>query len=276
MSTANITWASSTTSSNPPQTNSDTLSLFGYGNVTAAFTANAIGIDVNLHGTANLQLSPDGSTWTTLGSETFNLPEPDSGNVSIGPVSIGSSYLYARINWAPAASGNHGDFSAGTWTLTTTPLPPPPTPVPFTVGFAPGTAALLQSLSNAYGVDVLCLTDLDPNLSLTQNSLPQDIWHLITETPGTIFWAPSNTFSLLNLLSKGITQASVSPIQATIQAIVQSDERVSSAQVSVVLVGQQTLNVTIMVVPLQAQSFQLVVGISRVSITLLSAGLVGG
>ena len=152
----------------------------------------------------------------------------------------------------------------------------PPEPIaPIHFGLPPAFAALIQAQQAQYGGDVSCLTDLDPGLTLVQNALPQDVWHYVTEAQGAIFWAPVQTFSMLNLLSKGTTVATTSQIQSALKSVLLGDERVASCQVTVVLdVDTMTYEITIQVVPHQGQAFQFVAAVSKASVTLLSAGLI--
>lgn len=176
--------------------------------------------------------------------------------------------LTSGDGWNPALAVDAGYFSGGTWITTV-----PPTPILPVVVLPKAYATLITSMGNGYGVDVLCLTDIDPNLSVTQNALPQDIFHLITESPGTIFWAPNASFSIRSLLSQGFTQASILSVQAILQAIISADQRVAQCQVSVVFDGEETLMVTIQVTPQQGVSFDLVVAIGKVTISLISVGV---
>lgn len=153
------------------------------------------------------------------------------------------------------------------------PIPPVPVTVPSFAVIPSTTSSLQQSLGNGYGVDVLCLTDIDPNFSLTQNALAQDLFHLITESPGSIFWSANKTFSIRTLLSQGITSATVSSVQSLLQAVISADERVASCQVQCVqsIIGTvPTISATILVAPVQGSVFNFVVGINKVTITLIS------
>jgi hypothetical protein len=115
---ASITWASSTTSSNPPQEFSDVFSLTGTATFAAQLTAHALGGDVNLIGTLNLQASPDGISYVTVASNSVNIPAPLTHTYSFGPVATGL-YQYARIDWeVEAGPHNDGFFDTGTWTVT--------------------------------------------------------------------------------------------------------------------------------------------------------------
>ncbi len=149
-------------------------------------------------------------------------------------------------------------------------IPPPP---PASAHVVPPFPFPQQALDTTYGVDVLCLTDLDPYLSLTP-ALPQDLFHLVTEGPGSLFWAPNVSFSVVNLLSQGLTPATQSQVQAAMQSVIQSDERVQTCQVIVTFDGKESLQAKISVVPAVGQSFQFVVSIDKVSITLISIGYV--
>jgi hypothetical protein len=183
-------------------------------------------------------------------------------------------YAFVELGWVPGSATN-GELSDGEWSIVTI-APSPPTPIPAPTKLPANTSALQAQSLAQYGIDVLCLTDLDPNFSLT-NALPQDLYHLVSEAPGSIFWSAVQTFSILNLLSMGFTPAAQSLIQATLQAVILGDERVAQCQVSVSFDGEETLAAFISVVPQQTtQQFQLVCSITKVSISLISAALIGG
>lgn len=154
--------------------------------------------------------------------------------------------------------------------VTAQPVTPPIVAIP---NVLPPNPFWSPSFQTQYGVDVSCLTDLDPYLSLVP-ALPQDLFHLMTEGPGSLFWAPSTTFSIINLLSTGITTATQSQVQAAIQAVMLNDERVLTCQVIVTFDGEETLSAKVSVVPATGQAFQYVVAITKVQITLISVGYV--
>lgn len=270
---APITWASSTTSANPPQLDSDVISIAGTQYFAAVVETFGFGM-YGIGGYANVQASPDGSTWTTVGTVGTGSTNSVPTTASSGVIPTGS-YLYARID-RPLQAFNNGYCFNSFWNSATLAALPP-------VG-APGLAiaptlpaslgALFQALGNNYGVDVLCLTDLDPNFSLIQNALPQDVWHLISEQPGSIFWSPNQTFSLRSLLSKGIMPAALSAVEATIISVIQADERVAQCQCLITQSGSESLQIQITVFPEQGSVFNLVAAISKVTITLISVGLV--
>lgn len=147
----------------------------------------------------------------------------------------------------------------------------PPPPAPSAAHVVPPFPFPQGALDTTYGVDVKCLNDLDPYLSLTA-ALPQDLYHLVTEAPGSLFWAPNSTFSILSLLSQGITPATVGQVQSSLQAIIQADERIANCQVVCTFDGAETVEAKISVVPNVGQAFNLVLGISKVTITLISIG----
>jgi hypothetical protein len=152
--------------------------------------------------------------------------------------------------------------------------PPSPAGGNTFLALPPSLGDLLRTLDNNFGVDVLCFTDLDPNLSLIQNALPQDVWHLISEQPGSIFWSPNQTFSIRSLLSKGITPSTLSAAEATVQAILSADDRIAQVQCTITKSGPDTVSVAISVFPEQGSAFNLVAAISKTTITLISVGLV--
>jgi hypothetical protein len=196
-----------------------------------------------------------------------------SGYGAIGTIVYATGVIAYQIGNASPITPSSGYALVASYSYLPAPVPGAPG-LPLVPVLPPSLAALLQALGNNYGVDVMCLTDLDPNFSLVQNALPQDVWHLITEQPGSIFWSPNQTFSVWGMLSKGIMPSSLAAVAATIQAVIAADERVAQVQCSVTQTGPETVNVSIQVFPEQGSAFQLVAAVGKVTITLISVGLV--
>jgi hypothetical protein len=94
------------------------FSLAGTSTFTATVKAHALGSDVNLIGSLNLQASTDGVSYTTVGTFSVNLPEPLTHTYDFSVISTGS-YQYARIDWeVEAGSHDDGFFDTGSWTTT--------------------------------------------------------------------------------------------------------------------------------------------------------------
>lgn len=129
-------------------------------------------------------------------------------------------------------------------------------------------------VSNPYGVDVICLFDLDPYFNLTGgvNTLVQDLYHRIITTTGTLFYDGNWGFNVRQLLSQAVTQGTVNTIQSIIQSQMLADERVAAALVSATYtIATQSLVATITITPQNGlQAFQFVVGISQVTTALLN------
>lgn len=181
-----------------------------------------------------------------------------------------AAFSSVALGWF-AGSATNGELLEGDWSIT--PVNTGPSPVPPVVVLPSVFASIQQAMSNAFGVDILCLTDIDPNFSVTQNALIQDIYHLVTEQPGSLFWAPSITTSILFMLSQGTTAAELMTGQARIQAVIAADERVSQCQVFATFDGEETITITISVNPQLGVPFQFVVAVGKVTITLISVGL---
>jgi hypothetical protein len=264
-----ITWSGSSSVSGATSVNSDSVGTneLGFSYVVKVTGTGSGGISGSLY----VLVSNDGVTYAPLAGSIISVNVADGVSQTFG-FSSSTAFSDVELAWI-AGSDTAGTLSSGAWSI----VPQPsvsPVPVP-AIAVLPGVlASLQQALSNSYGVDVLCVTDIDPYLSLTQNALPQDAYHLLTEQPGSIFWAPVTVFSLLTLLSKGVSSASTDQVESMIQAVVSSDERVAQCQVSVEFDGEETLIARIVVAPQQGQTFQYVVGISKVSITLISVNLV--
>lgn len=264
---SNITWASSTTSTNPPQALSDAFSLSGFGSFTAQVNVvdrGPMDFYVGVYG------STDGINYALIGSEQNVI---ENATLNFGPITVGA-YVDVKIHNRYVLGYSSGYFQTSTWTGIA--LPPTIGALGLPVGaeIPASLGALFVSLGNNFGIDVLCLTDLDPNFSLVQNALAQDVWHYISEQPGSIFWSANQTFSLRALLSKGILPSQISAVAATIQSVIAADERVAQAQCQITPSGSESLEIQITVFPEQGSAFNLVASINKVTITLISVGLV--
>ncbi len=277
-----ITWGSSGTSANPPQVNSDVLSLSGLSTVQAQLTAHgtAGGGGMGLNGTVALQGSPDGSTWTTLASTTIHPGIGQSVTKTLGPVAVGS-YNFARINFV-FVTYDEGFFDAGTWTTTILILN--------VAKVSRGTTAALPNRPiaigtpgnpNPYGVDIRCRDDLDPYFPLVGGVevLAQDLYHSITCAPGSVP-GKANTIDARAMISQGVTQSDLQTVQAGFTSTLQDDERVQQALVTLSFDEQtEELEILVQVLPLNpqgsAQPFQFVASISAIGSTLLSVSPIG-
>jgi hypothetical protein len=267
-----ITWSSATSVSADTSVSSDGVPATGTENFAAYVVAT--GTSGGLSGNIFILVGNDGVHFSILpGSEQAVLLS--SGQSSAFVWSFPTEYLYVALGWAAGSSAN-GTLSTGTWSFGTASPIPVPTPIPAPNPLPPITGQLANQVAAAYGVDVLCLTDLDPNMGTTVQAFMQDAYHMVSTDPADIFWAANVSRTILALLSKGINPASISSVESTLQAVIQGDERTLSCQVTIVFDGVETLVATINVVPQNGQQFQLVVGIDKASISLLSSGLVGG
>lgn len=256
-----ITWASSGTSSNPPQTSSDVISLAGQGTVGASFTAHgtAGGAGNGISGTMHLEAS-SGSGYTVLASVSVLALPTGSQARTIAAQAVGS-YTLAKLVWAPSAYDN-GYFDTGLWAFTQVILPvsAPVLPLPVTLNQQVPVGS--TSGPNPYGIDINCFSDLDPYFSLVGGiqCLAQDLVHLIQPLA-------------LPALSQGVTDSELGIIQGNMVSELQSDERVQAANVILQLVDG-SLTTTVAVQPLNpqgtAQPFQFIASISQAGSSLLS------
>lgn len=260
-----ITWSGSPTVSGSASVVSDWVQtqLLGFTATVEVEGTGSGGISGNL---CILVSNNNGSTYSILsGSLQSVLVNNGSSQNFNWSSSVG--FAYVALGWFVGSAPN-GELLDGDWTIT----PGAVSPVPPVVVLPSAFASLQQALSSQFGVDVLCLTDLDPYFSLTQNALIQDVYHLITEQPGSLFWAPSLTTSIFFLLSQGATDASLQQQGARIQSVISRDERVGQCQVSLSFDGVETVKITIAVTPQMGVPFQFVLSVTNVTITLISVG----
>ena len=170
--------------------------------------------------------------------------------------------------------------------------PPPPTVLPVAL-VSRGT--LSQGLPhrpvpigtsanpNPYGVDISNADDIDPYFSLTGGIqvLAQDQYHAITSRPGSVP-GRANTVDVRAMLSQSVTTADLQTIQASLSSVLEDDERIQQAQVTLSF-QQETQYLTVAAVNLplnpqggSAQPFRFVAGISTAGSSLLSVSTIGG
>lgn len=134
---------------------------------------------------------------------------------------------------------------------------------------------------NPYGVDIRCQDDMDPYFPLIGGIqvLAQDLYHSITSKPGSVPGRP-NTIDVRQMLNQGITQSDLQTIQAAMSSVLQDDERVKQAQVTLAFdQATEKLKVNAVIVPLNpqqsAQPFVFIASISAIGSSLLSVTPIG-
>ena len=104
-----------------------------------------------------------------------------------------------------------------------------------------GRLAALDGLGGAgslqLGLDVLCLTDLDPQLQLVGGLalLAQDLAHRFETPAGGLFYDESYGYDLRALLNAELDESDVTRIAAAVEAQCLLDERVEAVRVDVTL-----------------------------------------
>lgn len=84
-----------------------------------------------------------------------------------------------------------------------------------------------------YGTDLLCLDDLDAQArDVTGPDLvAQDLYHDLTEPPGSLIEAPDGTIDVRSFLQTRRSPDDLAQIQDQIRAVFIADERIAEAQV---------------------------------------------
>jgi hypothetical protein len=265
-----ITWSGSQTVSGSVSVISDWVStnVLGFSAAVSVTGTGSGGIGGSL---VILVSNNGGSTYSILPGSLQSVLV-NNGSTEVFNWSSSAAFSSVALGWYVGGSTN-GQLSNGDWAIVPAASSGGGSVIPPVVVLPSVFASLQQLLSNQFGVDILCLTDLDPNFTLTQNALIQDVYHLITEQPGSLFWAPSSTTSILFILSQGTTPAILQQQGSRIQAVISADERIAQCQVLVSFDGSQTVTISISVTPQLGVPFQFVLSVTGVTITLLSVGL---
>jgi hypothetical protein len=275
-----VTWDSGNTySANPPDNSgySDNILIPGLTTVDVTVTINA---------TAPTGLDISNDMWLSYYSGGgYHIV---SGTIqSVGPVSPGDSLV---VQWTSVDASmlpnmevtvNTGGYTyyldAGyiySSTPVVLPIVAPILPTPFVQNQVTPTGT--ASNPNPYGVDINCLTDLDPFFSLVGGiqCLAQDLYHLITCNTGSLFWAPDLCFNSVGLLGQSTDESELAIIQSNMTNTLLADERVQAATVILQFnYSTSALTSTIQVQPLSGlgvQPFQFVASISQAGNSLLS------
>lgn len=142
--------------------------------------------------------------------------------------------------------------------------------------------AVLSQLSSTgdgsgYGVDLVCVTDLDSRLAETDPasiaSLSQDLFHRITTARGSLQDDPDYGFDVRAKLSVGQTPQQIQALQGQLEGECRKDDRVADIRVSVVISGARldSWTITLAVLPQDPAltSFSLIVAVTSGEALLL-------
>jgi hypothetical protein len=122
-----------------------------------------------------------------------------------------------------------------------------------------------------YGVDLVCVSDLDPRLATTDptttQSLAQDLFHRCTTARGTLPDDPDYGEAVQRYLSAGLTQRELISIAGRLASECQKDDRVAAGGVNVTLTpdGISAFTVSITVEPADPDlvAFTLIMAVSN-------------
>jgi hypothetical protein len=149
------------------------------------------------------------------------------------------------------------------WTLVA-----PPTPGSLLV--SQGSAG--QGLTDPLGVDVICLPNLSPTLSL-ESGVPVVASALVRRlsTPaGGLFYDPNYGLDVQNFLND--SSADSFEVASQISEECEKDERVASANVQTLFqAGKSELDITVSITLKTGQAFTLVLNVAQVTTDLLDA-----
>ena len=227
-----ITWSGSQTVSGSVSVISDWVSTNVLG-FSAAVSVTGTGSG-GIGGSLVILVSNNGGATYSILPGSLQSVLVNNGSTEVFNWSSSAAFSSVALGWYVGGATN-GQLSNGDWAIVPAASSGGGSVIPPVVVLPSVFASLQQLLSNQFGVDILCLTDLDPNFTLTQNALIQDVYHLITEQPGSLFWA--------------------------------------QCQVLVSFDGSQTVTISISVTPQLGVPFQFVLSVTGVTITLLSVGL---
>lgn len=128
-----------------------------------------------------------------------------------------------------------------------------------------------------YGTDLLCLNDLDAEArDITGPELvAQDLYHDLTEPPGSLLEAPDGTIDIRAWLQVRRGPNDIAEIQDKIQAIFVADERIAEAHVKASIdVPTQRISVRASGrLVIDAQPFQWVFELTADNVSRIQAGV---
>lgn len=98
-----------------------------------------------------------------------------------------------------------------------------------------------------YGTDLLCLDDLDAQARNVSGPelVAQDLYHDLTEPPGSLIEAPDGSIDVRSFLQTRRGPDDLAQVEDQIRAILIADERIAEARVTAVIdVSAQKITVT--------------------------------
>ena len=127
------------------------------------------------------------------------------------------------------------------------------------------------------GTDIALLEDIGLrwNLATGQANLAMAIVRRLSTARGSLYYAPSYGFSLLDNLEGSLSGGDQSSLKGSIQAECEKDPRVEAAAVDVRIDAANGTLVVNIVISTATGPFQLVLRVSALSVTILNAGQAG-
>lgn len=128
-----------------------------------------------------------------------------------------------------------------------------------------------------FGTDYSTYPDLDLSFApiTGQRVLAEAVMRRLETDRGTLVYAPDYGIGIRSWLNESVTPARLTQLQALVTDDCRADERIGSVDVTFVWIASSgTLKVTIAITPADGitPAFQLVVGVTALTIDLLSLG----
>lgn len=138
-------------------------------------------------------------------------------------------------------------------------------------GFGLGTST---ASSPNFGTDLSGITDLDPVLAEVSGlkMLGQALARRLITPRGTLCDDPNYGYDVRGELNDDLAPADVGRIASSIDAELRKDERVADSATTATLTAAGVLTTVTVVTPSAGPSFRLVLGISTVTVSVLSVG----
>src|SRR5690348_14423935 len=109
--------------------------------------------------------------------------------------------------------------------------------------------AVTPASASGYGVDLVCVDDIDPNLAETDPNgtlgLAQDVYHRVTTTRGTLPDDPDYGRNIFEYLHKATTPEDFAAMGGELEGEIAKDDRVDDQTVVVTSSAPGTLDVSI-------------------------------
>jgi len=129
-------------------------------------------------------------------------------------------------------------------------------------------------MATDFGQDISCISDLDPTFAMVsgRTALVQSLARRFMTRRGSLWYALEEGLDLRDTLNESLSPADVQQLRKDIETECLKDERVAAARASVAL-NQTTHQMTVSVILRDGTGpFQLVLGVSAVSVTILNGG----